>query len=120
MIGCASAISDALKSMQTICAENGFLYQEHQMITEDGYVLQVMRIPGIKGKPLDSRPPVFFQHGILAGADTWVVHNNEVAPAFVAARNGYDVWMGNSRGNIYSDKHVSLDTSSAEFWDFDW
>lgn len=46
----------------------------------------------------------------------------EVAPAFVAAREGYDVWLGNSRGNTYSLGHVELDPwkDVKEFWDFDW
>jgi lysosomal acid lipase/cholesteryl ester hydrolase len=45
-----------------------------------------------------------------------------VAPAFVAVRDGYDVWLGNSRGNTYSCKHVSLDPwkNEKKFWDFDW
>lgn len=46
----------------------------------------------------------------------------EVAPAFVAARAGYDVWLGNSRGNTYSCEHVSLNPwrNEKKFWDFDW
>jgi len=45
-----------------------------------------------------------------------------VSPAFVTARGGYDVWLGNSRGNTYSDKHVSLDKdkNEAKYWAFDW
>ena len=33
---------------------------------------------------------------------------------------GYDVWLGNTRGNTYSKNHVHLDpcSSCAEFWDF--
>ena len=32
----------------------------------------------------------------------------------------WQVWMGNSRGNIYARRHVSLDVSSDAFWAFDW
>jgi gastric triacylglycerol lipase len=45
----------------------------------------------------------------------------EVAPAFVAARAGYDVWLGNTRGNKYSRKNVKWnpDFNREQFWDFD-
>ena len=35
---------------------------------------------------------------------------------------GYDVWLGNTRGNRYSHGHVSLDPAvdKAEYWDYDW
>ena len=46
----AFAISDAFKSVQQICSENGYLYEEHQVVTQDGYILEMMRIPGIKNK----------------------------------------------------------------------
>lgn len=46
----------------------------------------------------------------------------DVAPAFVAASAGYDVWLGNSRGNTYSCQNIDLDPDRNEkkFWDFDW
>ena len=31
---------------------------------------------------------------------------------------GYDVWLGNARGNIYSRGHVNLTTSESDYWKF--
>ena len=43
-----------------------------------------------------------------------------VRAGFVLSRAGYDVWMGNYRGNTYSTNHVSLDPAEYEFWKFSW
>lgn len=40
------------------------------------------------------------------------------APAFALAREGYDVWLGNSRGNKYSEKHLNPNISREKYWDF--
>ena len=45
---------------------------------------------------------------------------NDVAPAFVLARMGYDVWLGNSRGNKYSLGHTTYSTKDSAYWQFDW
>lgn len=39
-----------------------------------------------------------------------------MATAFYLANKGFDVWVGNSRGNRYSNKKMS--PSVLNFWDF--
>jgi lysosomal acid lipase/cholesteryl ester hydrolase len=58
-------------------------------------------------------------HGIEDSALQWVMNSPENAPAFKFSREGFDVWMGNNRGNDFSLKHVNLTSSQKEFWDFD-
>lgn len=48
----------------------------------------------------------------------YVSHRADVAPAFVLAEQGYDVWLGNNRGSKYSHAHLELDPHSREYWDF--
>ncbi|EFN62149.1 Lipase 3, partial [Camponotus floridanus] len=38
--------------------------------------------------------------------------------AYLLADQGYDVWLGNFRGNTYSRAHISLSPSNLTFWDF--
>ena len=114
---------DGHKTIQEICVENGFKYEEHTVVTEDGYILTVMRIPGLVGETVSDspKPVVFMQHGLMDAADAWVMNWADVAPAFVTSRKGYDVWLGNTRGNTYSRAHVSLDPdkNKRQFWAYD-
>ena len=72
------------------------------------------RIPG-------SGPTVFMQHGLEDSSATWVLAGPEHgAPGFRLAEAGYDVWLGNFRGNNYARQHVTLQPSDKEFWRFTW
>lgn len=40
--------------------------------------------------------------------------------AYLLADAGYDVWMGNFRGNSFSRAHQSIKPSKSKFWKFSW
>ena len=40
--------------------------------------------------------------------------------AFIFADAGFDVWMGNFRGNTYSGYKINSKLSKNRFWDFSW
>jgi pimeloyl-ACP methyl ester carboxylesterase len=54
-------------------------------------------------------------------AGEFMLHFASKAPAFVLAREGYDVWLGNNRGCKFSVNHTTLspEKDAAKFWDFD-
>lgn len=57
-------------------------------------------------------------HGVLDSADGWMVqHGNNSIPVRLL-QEGYDVWLGNTRGNKYSRGHLFKDPESKGFWDF--
>lgn len=47
-----------------------------------------------------------------------MIGGNGSSLAYLLADNGYDVWLGNSRGNVFSQTHKTLTTESHEFWKF--
>ena len=62
---------------------------------------------------------MFLQHGLLDSSDTWIINDEDKAPAFIFANRGYDVWLGNNRGNKHSRNHTKYNPDkNKEFWDF--
>nr|AWU67118.1 putative triacylglycerol lipase [Crangon crangon] len=61
---------------------------------------------------------VFLQHGLMGSSDNWNTNTKEDSLAYLLSDDGYDVWMGNIRGNIYSRKHKNLTYEDPQFWKF--
>uniref|UniRef100_A0A1B0B8Z4 AB hydrolase-1 domain-containing protein n=1 Tax=Glossina palpalis gambiensis TaxID=67801 RepID=A0A1B0B8Z4_9MUSC len=100
------------KQKPKLMRKYGYPSETHTVFTKDGYILEMHRIPK-KGAQ-----PVLLMHGILDTSATWVLMGPKSGLGYVLSDLGYDVWMGNARGNRYSKNHTSLNSDYVEFWDF--
>lgn len=98
----------------------GYQGEAHRVITEDGYYLMVHRVLPKNTKNTVKLKPVFLMHGMGATSADFLLTGPEIALGFLLSDNGYDVWLGNARGNTYSMKHQNYSSSSKEFWTFSW
>eukprot|EP00698_Gefionella_okellyi_P025196 TRINITY_DN9127_c0_g1_i1.p1 TRINITY_DN9127_c0_g1~~TRINITY_DN9127_c0_g1_i1.p1 ORF type:complete len:383 (+),score=71.67 TRINITY_DN9127_c0_g1_i1:78-1226(+) len=92
----------------------GYVCEQHYATTDDGFVLSIQRIPR-PGSPI-----VYLQHGVLDSANTWVMNLPTESLAFILADSGYDVWIGNSRGNGYSMFNANYPATNNSFWNWSW
>ncbi|XP_055644928.1 lipase 3-like [Toxorhynchites rutilus septentrionalis] len=84
----------------------------HKVVTADDYVLTMIRIPA------PGKPPLLLMHGLLCSSADYTILGPEKSLASLAYKAGYDVWLGNNRGNTFSRVHKKLDVKSKEFWEF--
>ncbi|XP_050303083.1 lipase 3-like [Anthonomus grandis grandis] len=107
-------------TVEYLAESYGYTIETHTVTTSDGYILTLHRIPSGRATEKKNGRVAFLQHGILCSSADWIVMGPENSLALMLADDGYDVWMGNARGNTWSKKHVSLDTNDPKYWQFSW
>jgi len=108
-----------------LAVSKGYQCTELKVVTDDGYILTVFRLPRASNETAihtikKPKPIVFLQHGLEASGTNWIMNFPTQSLGFILADNGYDVWMGNFRGNQYSRAHTTWGIDTKEFWDFSW
>ncbi|XVF50640.1 hypothetical protein PTKIN_Ptkin04bG0118300 [Pterospermum kingtungense] len=106
------ALNTDARTCQDFITELGYPYEAIHVVTTDGYVLLLERIPRH-----DARKAVYLQHGTFDSSLGWVSNGVVGSPAFAAFDQGYDVFLGNYRG-LVSREHVDKNISSQQYWQF--
>ena len=85
-------------------ASYGYPLEENSVTTPDGYILSVWHLT----PKIPNGKVAFLQHGLCDTAMTFFQLKEKSIP-FLLLEAGYDVWLGNVRGNIFSKGHISKD-----------
>ena len=104
---------EARESIQTQITNQGLKFEDFNITTDDGYILNLWHFwnPEITQKKV-----AFMQHGLIDIAGTWFFNTPEKSIAHQLANMGYDVWLGNNRGTVFSYRHVNLTVEDDEYW----
>ncbi|PPJ51295.1 hypothetical protein CBER1_07867 [Cercospora berteroae] len=111
-----------------LCELYGYLAEEHVVQTGDGYLLGIHRLAHRRGEEdqrVNSGPDsvekkvVYLHHGLMMNSEVWVcLTEKERCLPFMLVEQGYDVWLGNNRGNKYSKKCLHYGPTDIRFWNF--
>lgn len=114
-------LEDATLDTIGLLRKYGYAAENHRVVTSDGYILNVHRCSGGPvSPPRVGKQVVFLMHGMLSSSADWTLMGPQTSLVYMLSDLGYDVWMGNSRGNRYSNTHISRNNETQAFWDFSW
>ncbi|KAJ8985386.1 hypothetical protein NQ317_007543 [Molorchus minor] len=133
-----STTSLKFRVLQIDAAKNSdYQVDTYDVQTQDGYVLLLFRVrrrvenhciqkrtdPNSSNAEncLNEKRAVFLMHGFMSDSNSFVYGGISEGLAFILANAGYDVFLGNARGNIYGQRHTTLNPQrDAAFWRFCW
>nr|CAD7461995.1 unnamed protein product [Timema tahoe] len=114
-------MEDAKLTAPQLIVKYGYYVEIHHVVTEDGFILELHRVPGSPRNPPAQGKSVFLlEHGLLCSSADWLIQGPGKSLAYLLADQGFDVWLGNARGNTYSRRHVRLSPDDPQFWNHDW
>ncbi|XP_070394593.1 gastric triacylglycerol lipase-like isoform X3 [Dermacentor albipictus] len=117
---------DASRNVSELITSKGYPVEEYTVNTDDGYLLRVQRIPCERNDSAqhsnykiasEGKTPVLVLHGTAMSSADFVLNFPHQSLGFLLADAGYDVWLGNFRGNIYTS-HARYSRINPIFWNF--
>ncbi|XP_044010332.1 lipase member K-like [Aphidius gifuensis] len=122
-ISTAKDSAEIIKRMELI-QQSGYQAEQHNVTTNDGYILNIFRIPRSPSKFTNEtvekpfRKIIFMLSGIATSSNMWVFTGSNISLAMQLADEGYEIWLGNYRGSTYGRNHIKLSPNDKKFWDF--
>nr|XP_022910198.1 lipase 3-like [Onthophagus taurus] len=108
--------NDGLNILE-ITKKYGYPFEIHQLTSQDGYIIELHRIPHGKSNDNKKRSAILLTPGLDMGSVHYVLTGN-ISLGFTLSNAGYDVWIYCTRGTRSSRKHVYLNPDDEEFWKF--
>jgi len=107
---------------QAVMDQWGYNWEAIKVTTDDHYILSTFHVLGKKGSTQKAtQGSVLIQHGDLEDGASWMANYKTQPFHLKLVDAGYDVWIGNNRGTMYSWGHTTLNAATdPEYWDWTW